>query len=90
MYNIYRYIWKVYYDYCYSKRTYDKYDDTSLNHSGDVIAALVPQPLSFIAHLMVPHKQHYIIPLLPGKVSCGTMRSEPPCYPSSSVDCCRT
>lgn len=34
-------------------------------------------------------EQHYIILLLPGKVSHGTMRSEPPCYPSSRADCCR-
>lgn len=36
-------------------------------------------PPSLTEHLMVPHKQHYIIPLLlPGKVSCSTMRSEQP------------
>lgn len=36
-------------------------------------------PPSLTEHLMVLHKQHYIIPLLlPGKVSYSTMRSEHP------------
>lgn len=45
-------------------------------------------PPSLTEHLMVPHKQHYIIPLLlPGKVSCSAMRSEPPLL--VIPDCCR-
>lgn len=40
--------------------------------------------------MLLLREQHYIIPLLPGKVSRGKMRSEPPCYPSSREDWCRT
>lgn len=46
-----------------------------------IVKVLLLRPLSpsLTEHLMVPHKQHYIIPLLlPGKVSCSTMRSGHP------------
>lgn len=58
--------------------------------------SLVAPPPFLKAHLMVPHKQHYIIPapswqseLRHDEIRAATP-SSPPCYPSSRVDCCRT